>query len=257
MLKNANLNPRCYSTHNDVGSDGLTPDQRTLRKVEQTAARMDEEEVRKCLENDAICGLDMDNLAKYFDEPSNKSISVPRKVRQPLDRAPSTLSSRSAATALSRPASTSSTTSNGPRFAAPTATTAARARIPVFDGAPTSRKNIPTAGGPTRHMSGTVASRTTLGYSKGRAVSASTKQPLSSIASKSTGGLKRASSVERSPAFVKQKNLLQSLIADDPELEQLLVEKNGYDADEPVPGLEGIDFDDEDQLKDFQLPMPE
>ncbi|KAK5133662.1 hypothetical protein LTR08_007516 [Meristemomyces frigidus] len=100
---------------------------------------------------------------------------VQQRVRKPaaaMPRAPSTLKSRNAASALS---STSTTTANTtratPSFAAPTA--AAKARLPSAPLA--SRKPTPLAS--ARHTSAKAASNTTLGYSAGRAVSAGARKP--------------------------------------------------------------------------------
>lgn len=80
-------------------------------------------------------------------------------------RAPSTLKSRDAASALS--------STNVPRFAAPTL--AARAR---HDPA---KKVVLAGAGNTRHTAAKVASNNTLGYSKGRAVSATARNPLANV----------------------------------------------------------------------------
>lgn len=75
-------------------------------------------------------------------------------------------------------------------------------------------------------------------------------------------------SAEAAPQFIKQKNLLQSLVAEDPEFEELLRERNGA-VDETKAIREGLaslsvdpsDYDDifeeDEDLKDFQLVMPE
>lgn len=74
--------------------------------------------------------------------------------------------------------------------------------------------------------------------------------------------------MEAAPQFIKQKNLLQSLVAEDPEFEELLRERNGA-VDETKATREGLaslsvdpsDYDDifeeDEDLKDFQLVMPE
>ena len=120
-----------------------------------------------------------------------------------------------------------------------------------------------------RHAAAAVASRSTLGYSKGRAVSASARQPLSSLyaasisssrptTSESVSGrsVSSAGGQKVTPAFAKQKALLESLIAEDPELEMLLVEKNGEGHVEE--NVRKIDlFEEDDEYKNFQLDMPE
>ncbi|WPH03068.1 Hypothetical protein R9X50_00594200 [Acrodontium crateriforme] len=86
---------------------------------------------------------------------------------------PSTLKSRNAASSLT----SGSKTGSLPSFAAPT--TATKARLPsTITRKPT---QIPQAPANARHLAAKAASNTTLGYSKGRAVSASARAPLSSI----------------------------------------------------------------------------
>ncbi|GAB7366861.1 hypothetical protein MBLNU230_g1030t1 [Neophaeotheca triangularis] len=90
---------------------------------------------------------------------------------------PSTLRSRSAASALS------SASSGVPGFAAPTVATKARKPLVVGKRA-TSRettRGAATGKGNPRHTAARVASNTTLGYSKGRAVSGAARKPLSGV----------------------------------------------------------------------------
>lgn len=269
-------------TMNPVGEDGLTRSQRDMKEILSAAKKVDDETVRKALENDLINGLDIDNLCKYFDEPTAKSSAKLEMSRRPTPKlAPSTISSKRAASALSRPASSASVRSL-PRFATSTTTATARSRSAAAPApAPVSRKTAsitaPTASF-GRHAAATAASRSTLGYSKGRAVSASARQPLSSLynrpqcrpgssASEPAAG-SLGHSAEAAPQFIKQKNLLQSLVAEDPEFEELLRERNGA-VDETKAIREGLaslsvdpsDYDDifeeDEDLKDFQLVMPE
>lgn len=63
----------------------------------------------------------------------------------------------------------------------------------------------------------------------------------------------------------KQAELLESLIADDPELEALLRERNGGEEEKLVESMAGTKLDEvaedeeeeEDELKDFQFVIPE
>lgn len=67
--------------------------------------------------------------------------------------------------------------------------------------------------------------------------------------------------MDKSPAFAKQKDLMESLLAEDPEMETLMLERNGsVDADaemkDTIDGIGGMNFQDEtDELEDFQLVM--
>lgn len=91
-------------------------------------------------------------------------------------RLPSTLSSRTAASALSSTRKHPSSTAT-PNFAAPTA--AAKARLP--SSALASKK--PTPAGNARHTAAKAASNTTLGYSRGRVVSGAAHRPLTVLKS--------------------------------------------------------------------------
>lgn len=93
--------------------------------------------------------------------------------RDPLAaKAPPTIAARKASSALG------SRTSAAPSFAAPTAATKARTT-----GMLASKKPLPvsTVAGNSRHGAARAASNTTLGYSKGRAVSGATRRPLDDI----------------------------------------------------------------------------
>lgn len=267
MLRGANLTNGYYGVYmNPVGEDGLTRVEREMKELLEAAERADQETIRKALENDSINHLDFGDLSRISEEPTTKQTVTTAKKYPTLKRAPSSLSSKRAASALSRPASSSS--SSGPHFAAPTANTAARSRAHAPTSEPLSRKTIRPSTAPStssmRHASATAASRSTIGYSKGRAVSASTKQPLSALYNKPSHATATLSekSANTSPEFIKQRILLESLLADDPELEQLMLDANGSAEDETdaaTSAIEGINFDDDDddELKDFQLTMPE
>ncbi|KAK3718918.1 hypothetical protein LTR37_004834 [Vermiconidia calcicola] len=110
-------------------------------------------------------------------QQANKATTVQKgpmqkTTRDPLTtKPPQTLKARSAASALS-----SSTKPTPPaKFAAPT--TAVKSRLPSV----LQFKKPAIATGNTRHTVAKVASNSTLGYSKGRAVSASKRQPLSGM----------------------------------------------------------------------------
>lgn len=283
MLKGANQNHGWYGIHmNPVGPDGLTRLDREMKSMMERIERQDQETIRKALANDI---LDFEHLAKLTGKSGKNTTKSTASSKRPdvLKRAPSSLSSKRAAAALSGSSSTSST----PHFAAPTATAAARIRAPAMapSSAPTSRKITSSVTAPTaassRHAVASAASRSTLGYTQGRAVSASTKQPLGTVHNRPvalrtasgnaavapTGAVRPASSgqnstkhLESSPAFIKQRELLESLVADDPELEILLMEKNGSadEADnEEHDNMAQQYIEEDDELADFQLVMPD
>ncbi|KAK5113912.1 hypothetical protein LTR85_010445 [Meristemomyces frigidus] len=162
-------------------------------------------------------------------------------------RPPSTLKSKTAASALSSAPRQSST----PSFAAPTA--AAKARLPS---ALTSKKpalGTSAAPGNARHTAAKAASNTTLGYSKGRAVSATARKPLTAVHEPPMSKyevVKKASPSKKIAVFggaaaFDQLLGLQSLTVvggDDGEDDEL-------DALAGGTGFEAVD----DELADFQL----
>ena len=96
----------------------------------------------------------------------------------PLKAAPNTVRAQKAASALgSKP----TTKAVGPSFAAPTAMAKARLAGSTI---PAGRKPAPTTAGNPRFAAAKAASNSTIGYSKGRSVSASARPPLSSIHSR-------------------------------------------------------------------------
>ena len=95
-----------------------------------------------------------------------KNAGLQKTTRDPLTtRAPQTLKARSAASALGL----DSKSSGVPSFAAPTATSKSRAPSALISKKPTTATHIAT--GNVRHGAARIASNSTLGYSKGRAVS--------------------------------------------------------------------------------------
>ena len=162
--------------------------------------------------------------------------------------APSTLSSRSAASVLSK------TESSGPRFAAPTAATKARI-VPL---APKSTNG--------NHAVASAASKSTLGYSKGRVVSASKRPGLSNahkvpVVKKSGSDPSERKVMERLAAEEQRNQELRDIglgsLVDDDEglLEEMLKKSFGLSMEGQMDGLK-LDEDD-DACKDFVLGAPE
>lgn len=148
-----------------------------------------------------------------------KKLPVQKTARDPLSTKPAqSLTARGAASALSRPS-----------FAAPTAATRSKAPSGAASKKPTSAlASQPNA----RHTVAKVASNSTLGYSKGRAVSASKRAPL--------GGVFRAEAEEEAPAKHSLDDLFMqtlSLADEDAEI-----------------GFSGIGIEEDDEESDvFQL----
>ncbi|KAI4719915.1 hypothetical protein E4T48_03802 [Aureobasidium sp. EXF-10727] len=217
---------------------GVRPSERKNREMMARTDKIQQDIIRRALEADDFLSLDLTKVRKSFEEKEQQS------------RAPSSLSARRAVSALSR---SSSTTALGPRFAAPTATATARSR-PTTAPRPLSRKPSSTLTAPTasssRHATATTASRNTLGYARGRAVSTASRRPLSTLHDKPV-----------TPTEKKTRTVLENLMADDAEVEELIRERNAAmeidDAPaEPMNKLSLL-FDEDDEYKDFQLTIPE
>ncbi|EMC91286.1 hypothetical protein BAUCODRAFT_127197 [Baudoinia panamericana UAMH 10762] len=160
-----------------------------------------------------------------------------RQAYEELTKAPDTLKSHTAAAALSSVRTAKARDSRS--FAAPTAATIARQQL-----APRTTKSAAhglSARGNTRFTAAKAASNTTLGYSKGRVVSATARQPLSEVHSKPVGGHARNSLKATMPAG-RGSLVLQ-------------------EADQSEDGLVGFGVSlkdmEYDEFADFQLDMPE
>ena len=165
-----------------------------------------------------------------------KNSGLQMTARDPLTAKPlQTLKSRSAASALSNSNKTSAT----PSFAVPTA--AAKARLPsaVTSTKPGSAISAPDS---SRHTAAKVASNSTLGYSKGRAVSATARKPLSELHSKPvpTNESEKSSTQE---APINGRTALDDLFG----LQDL-----NSDDDLGGNGLAGL-MEEDEAFKDFQL----
>ncbi|THZ65167.1 hypothetical protein D6C86_02100, partial [Aureobasidium pullulans] len=218
---------------------GVRPTERKNREMMARTDKIQQDIIRRALEADDFLNLDLTKVRKGFEEKEQQS------------RAPSSLSARRAVSALSR---SSSTTALGPRFAAPTATAAARSRttntVRPLPRKPISSLTASTASSSARHASATAASRNTLGYARGRAVSAASRRPLSTLHDKPA-----------TPTEKKTRTVLENLMADDAEVEELLRERNTRmeDHDAPSEHMRKLSIlpDEDDEFKDFQLTMPE
>ncbi|KAK5112899.1 hypothetical protein LTR62_003721 [Meristemomyces frigidus] len=173
-----------------------------------------------------------DDELSDFDEKCAKA-EAGRKRREAAERRPATVKARSAVSALSE-VDGHERKRVGPGFAAPTAAT--RARMPATTA---SKKATTVAPANARHTAAKVASNSTLGYSKGRAVSASARVPLVGIHEKpvSRTVFKKASPSKATMAAGMTLNDLLDL--------QVVEEET-----EPQPCI-GVD----DELADFQLQL--
>ncbi|KAK0356843.1 hypothetical protein LTR91_009941 [Friedmanniomyces endolithicus] len=198
-------------------------------------------------------GVASDEEMSDFDEKV-KQVEARQRTRQAagkvrsaaVERHPATIRARGAASALSTAALPKQRSTPG--FAAPTA--AAKARLPTAPVVKRSLSTHTTAPGNMRHTVAKVASNTTLGYSKGRAVSASARQPLSAVHAKPAAGRDGAREIAmeakvRSTTLDELLGIGRLSVSDEPEAEDGL---SGFDGDGGAPVL-----DLDDGLDDFQL----
>ncbi|KAK3646705.1 hypothetical protein LTR56_008469 [Elasticomyces elasticus] len=181
--------------------------------------------------------LESDEEMSDFDEKCRKA-EQGRKAREAkgaVERRLGTVKAKGAASALS--SSVLPKQRAVPSFAAPTA--AARARVPTVTVAKRAASGSTVGVGNSRHTAAKVASNTTLGYSKGRAVSASTRQPLSAVHEKPA--------VSRTDTAAAARNTtLDELLG----MHSLSVREDG-EGDDGFGGMPVEDIDD--GLDDFQL----
>lgn len=228
-----------FAEHADpVDDQGVRRSERRFQEMMERADRDNDRQLRAALANDSHFGEMI-----QFDGACDSQAVVESK----LMKGPSTLASKNAAAALSTPGQ--------PRFAAPTASTKARVPQSVIG----SRKpGVPLSNKSTNHAVATAASRSTLGYSKGRAFSASARKPLSQAHQAEVVKIPAASQRPK-----EQKKGLDYLLAEDPELEEML--RRGFtepelgesSADELDAALGQLAMDDDDALEDFELASPE
>ena len=203
-------------------SDEFSDFEEKLRKVEEAEKKTKQQAQKK-----KTPVVSRDGMQKVARDPLNA-------------KAPQTLRAEHAASALSKPVT-------GASFAAPTA--AAKARLPP---ASTARKPVTksTASGSFRHAAAKATSNTTLGYSKGRAVSVSARKPLSEVHGRQLPAKEEKKSEKAS--------LAKAPFAAGTSLDDLLGLTNGMDIGEDG-GLDGFQDgrsaleDEEDELEHFQL----
>ena len=170
-----------------------------------------------------------------------KSSGLQKTTRDPLtSEPPQTLKAKSAASALSNPTKTTAV----PSFAAPTA--AARARLPsvLASKKPTGASTAP---GNARHTAAKAASNSTLGYSKGRAVSAHARQPSSTP---HVGKVPATVDEDQVPTETspERRTALEDLFG----LQDLELGEDEGDL-ELLGGVRLTGFEEDDELRDFQL----
>jgi len=180
-------------------------------------------------------------------ERQAKQQKAARQVSGAKVKPPSTLRSKDAASALSSMAKPSSVT---PSFAAPTAAVKARQPTAVASKKPLALPSSARAN--MRHTAAKVASNTTLGYSKGRAVSANNRAPLTDARRPTPSANGQAQRAPPTGVPFGGGTTLDDLLG----LRDLhVIDREGDDADE-LGGFgpnSGGDDDEDDSLANFQL----
>ncbi|TKA58208.1 hypothetical protein B0A49_09889 [Cryomyces minteri] len=202
MFEGANLMRGWYDVYADpIGDDGISRWEREEAEDRAKWVKIENEMIQKAIDEMPLIGYDVPeypgaetvlSIRRRYEEEAKKlkdqqqqttnpstSVDAVNSTRKPaVPRKPlSTLTSKSAAAALSQPTKSVRATTK-PDYAAPTAAT--KAKAPSATALPLSRRKPASATAPTnpsttRHTAATAASRSTLGYSKGRAVSSTSR----------------------------------------------------------------------------------
>lgn len=165
-----------------------------------------------------------------------------RRKREAAEKQPETVKAKGAAAALSGAGNKKGV----PSFAAPTKAT--KARMPGLAVAGKKEKSAGAMAG-NRHTVARAVSNTTLGYSKGRAVSASARSPL-------PGMHKRKGSDAGSTPFTFQQMLDELLDPKGMSTSTFEVEEEGEEAFE-INSSKQVEIEVDVGLADFQLDMPQ
>ncbi|KAL1865114.1 hypothetical protein Plec18167_009517 [Paecilomyces lecythidis] len=184
---------RVYSKE-EIGPDGLTKRERKFQEDSIAYDKMVDEMIQKQVDDMPLLEINTD---EFLDQPgieqqreeecrAKEEASKKKYARSVSTRSISTLKSREAATALSRPSSLSKGKSAPAPKSRPTSALSTRSK----------KTPAPTNPSSMRHTAAAASSRTTVGYSKGRSVSSSlkgktakpdtTRPPSSSILSPAT-----------------------------------------------------------------------
>ena len=167
-----------------------------------------------------------------------KKTPLAKTTRDPLTaKPPQALSSKNAAAALSKPTKSSSAGTTSIAKAPPTSTVASKKPI-----------GSTIVAGNSRHTAAKVASNSTLGYSKGRAVSATARKPLSGLHKDDSAAENESSSADKTTS--SRPKTLDELF----DLQDLSF---GDDSDGAFEGYVVNDVnglvEEDDELQDFQL----
>ncbi|KAF2109046.1 hypothetical protein BDV96DRAFT_503473 [Lophiotrema nucula] len=167
MFKGENMMRGSWDVyHNPLEDDGRTRYERYDDEWMARTKKADEEEFDRKF-NEMMAADDAE-CRRYLGIESPKKAAPKAELPKKKIAAPSTLKARSAAAALSPPAK--------PSYAAPTAAAKSKSLLPTK--AATKSAVNPSA---SRHAAATAASKSTIGYAKGRPTATTARKPLSSI----------------------------------------------------------------------------
>lgn len=245
LLQGQSLSRGIWSAiNNPVGEDGLTKYER-----EDAIAKAESDKATDELLKNAIDGCFHDIDAEFAPSPAKETLLDAK----PKPATTSTLASKSAASALYRPVHAV------PSFALPTANS--KAKLP--NARPASRKQLSmqrsSAAAPRPHQAAALASRSTIGYSKGRTAPSSVRKPLTGVRSpRAETSLSRGSSqMTITPELFTStnSNLKNEGFTEEEALRKLQAFSMENDFPESSES-ERLMFGD-DAFDDFQLEVPE
>lgn len=279
MLEGPNMTRGIRRVYFDpIGDDGISKGERELEESYARDIKRRDEEFDRLFS--ASVAKDEEEMRRHLGIESPKK-SAPKDQALEKHNAPSTLKARSAAAALS-PASR-------PTYSVPTATVKSRGLASALQTKKLARPAmIPSA---SRHAAATAASKSTIGFSKGRGISITARKPLSNVtqarptsatarrpapasslhgrnASTTSTGAKTRDPISRPSSTSTNATLVAPLqeetayrTAEDVERElELMILRNNEDDDDDAwinsfsNQVAADAFDDENEVFQFQLP---
>jgi hypothetical protein len=224
-----------------VDENGLTEMERQMKASQEAFDKQAEQELQKALD-EAFAEIEHNVMQDLSLDPPSKTAAPAAKKAPPL-----TLLAKNAASALSRPNKPTS------RAVPTSASSAPKQRGNIALNVRKTRQPMPAPSNPAsqRHVSSTSASRSTVGYAQGRAISQHVRKPLTSVfrdKSSQSNGKTSGRSVSDEQALAQARDVVNILRVQDLSLEDDEDEDDGLFGD--------IRIMDDDELDDFQLQMP-
>lgn len=201
---------------NPIGEDGLTLTSRRWKEQGEKLDKEIDEQTQREIDNMPLLGINVPEFPgeetieervrrmKMEDEVKKKALDGPSKSSNSNEKAlatngPATIKSRKAAAILSQ------STASGTAPARKPLTTATKARMPFSLLGGKKKTPPPTNPSPMRHTAAVTASRTTMGYSKGRATSSTIRKSILPKNKASTGASAEVPDTTLAPAVYIQK----------------------------------------------------